>query len=91
MVEGAVDMVEMALDMMASGKLADLDTDRRAALVSNLMVVLCSERDTQPIVNTGRGRGRTAVLTTLHFSASRQVWLVPLTSRPRGRERGTRY
>jgi uncharacterized tellurite resistance protein B-like protein len=47
--------VEMALDMMAAKKLADLDAERRAALVSNLMVVLCSERDTQPIVNTGAG------------------------------------
>ena len=53
LVEGAVGMVEMALDMLATKKLVELDVDRRAALVSNLMVVLCSERDTQPIVNTG--------------------------------------
>jgi regulator of protease activity HflC (stomatin/prohibitin superfamily) len=53
MVEGAVGMVEMALDMLATKKLVELDLERRAALVSNLMVVLCSERDTQPIVNTG--------------------------------------
>jgi regulator of protease activity HflC (stomatin/prohibitin superfamily) len=53
MVEGAVGMVEMALDMLAAKKLVELDVERRAALVSNLMVVLCSERDTQPIVNTG--------------------------------------
>jgi hypothetical protein len=46
-------MVEMALDMLATKKLVELDVDRRAALVSNLMVVLCSERDTQPIVNAG--------------------------------------
>ena len=55
MVEGAVGMVEMALDMLAAKKLVELDVERRAALVSNLMVVLCSERDTQPIVNTGAG------------------------------------
>ena len=53
MVEGAVGMVEMALDMLATKKLVELDGDRRATLVSNLMVVLCSERDTQPIVNAG--------------------------------------
>jgi regulator of protease activity HflC (stomatin/prohibitin superfamily) len=53
LVEGAVGMVEMALDMLSSRKIAELDVDRRAALVSNLMVVLCSERDTQPIVNAG--------------------------------------
>jgi regulator of protease activity HflC (stomatin/prohibitin superfamily) len=53
LVEGAVGMVEMALDMLSTRKIAELDVDRRAALVSNLMVVLCSERDTQPIVNAG--------------------------------------
>jgi regulator of protease activity HflC (stomatin/prohibitin superfamily) len=53
LVEGAVGMVEMALDMLSSRNLVELDVERRAALVSNLMVVLCSERDTQPIVNTG--------------------------------------
>ena len=53
MVEGAVGMVEMALDQLSAKKIVELDPDRRAALVSNLMVVLCSERDTQPIVNTG--------------------------------------
>jgi len=52
-VEGAVGMVEMALDMMSAKKMVELDADRRAALVSNLMVVLCSERDTQPVVNAG--------------------------------------
>ena len=55
MVEGAVGMVEMALDMLGEKKLVEFDAERRAALVSNLMVVLCSERDTQPIVNTGAG------------------------------------
>lgn len=53
MVEGAVGMVEMALHQLSEKKIVDLDTGSRAALVSNLMVVLCSERDTQPIVNTG--------------------------------------
>src|SRR5262249_52819517 len=53
LVEGAVGMVEMALDMLAAKNLVELDVERRAALVSNLMVVLYSERDTQPIVNTG--------------------------------------
>lgn len=53
LVEGAVGMVEMALDMLSSKKIVELDAERRAALVSNLMVVLCSERDTQPIVNAG--------------------------------------
>ncbi len=53
LVEGAVGMVEMALDMLSTKKIVEFDVDRRAALVSNLMVVLCSERDTQPIVNAG--------------------------------------
>jgi len=53
LVEGAVGMVEMALDMLSGKKIAELNVDRRATLVSNLMVVLCSERDTQPVVNTG--------------------------------------
>jgi len=53
LVEGAVGMVEMALDMLSKKNIVDLDVDRRSALVSNLMVVLCSERDTQPIVNAG--------------------------------------
>ena len=45
--------MEMALDMLSTKKIVELDVDRRSALVSNLMVVLCSERDTQPIVNAG--------------------------------------
>jgi regulator of protease activity HflC (stomatin/prohibitin superfamily) len=53
LVEGAVGMVEMALDMLSAKKIVELDVARRAALVSNLMVVLCSERDTQPVVNAG--------------------------------------
>ncbi len=53
LVEGAVGMVEMALDMLSARKIVELDGARRAALVSNLMVVLCSEHETQPIVNAG--------------------------------------
>jgi regulator of protease activity HflC (stomatin/prohibitin superfamily) len=53
LVEGAVGMVEMALTMLSEKKVVDLDDERRAAMVSNLMVVLCGERDTQPVVNTG--------------------------------------
>src|SRR5439155_11466417 len=53
MVEGAVGMVEMALEMLSTKRLVELDVERRATLVSNLMVVLCSERDTPPIVNAG--------------------------------------
>ena len=53
LVEGAVSMVEMALTQLSEKKVVELDDERRAAMVSNLMVVLCGERDTQPIVNTG--------------------------------------
>lgn len=52
-VEGAVGMVETALDMLALRKVVELDDERRAAMVSNLLVVLCSDRHTQPVVNTG--------------------------------------
>ena len=52
-VEGAVGMVEMALDRLARNNIVDLDEERKAAMVSNLLVVLCSERSTQPIVNAG--------------------------------------
>ena len=52
-VEGAVGMVDMALDMLAEKKIVSLDDERRAAMVSNLLVVLCSDRHTQPVVNTG--------------------------------------
>ena len=52
-VTGAVSMVEMALKHLSEKGVVELDDERRAAMVSNLMVVLCSERDTQPIVNTG--------------------------------------
>ena len=53
LVEGAVGMVEMALQMLSEKDVVELDDERRAAMVSNLMVVLCSERDTQPVVNAG--------------------------------------
>ena len=53
LVEGAVGMVEMALDSLSAKNVVELDDERRAAMVSNLMVVLCGERDTQPVVNTG--------------------------------------
>ena len=52
-VEGAVGMVQMALDHLAKDKIVDLDDERRAQMVSNLLVVLCSDRHTQPVVNTG--------------------------------------
>ncbi len=52
-VEGAVGMVENALEMLAAQKVVDLDEERKATMVSNLLVVLCSEQTTQPVVNTG--------------------------------------
>jgi regulator of protease activity HflC (stomatin/prohibitin superfamily) len=52
-VEGAVGMVEMALDHLAKRGVVQLDEERKAAMVSNLLVVLCAEQPTQPIVNTG--------------------------------------
>ena len=52
-VEGAVSMVEMALEELSRKQIVSLDDERRSAMVSNLMVVLCSDKDTTPIVNTG--------------------------------------
>ena len=52
-VEGAVTMVQMALDQLKERGVVELDEERKAAMVSNLLVVLCGERATQPIVNTG--------------------------------------
>src|SRR5262245_18699020 len=52
-VEGAVGMVEMALDMLSQKQILELDEERKAAMVSNLMVVLCGDRDVSPVVNTG--------------------------------------
>lgn len=52
-VEGAVGMVQLALDQLASENIVELDDERRAAMVSNLLVVLCGDRHTQPVINTG--------------------------------------
>jgi regulator of protease activity HflC (stomatin/prohibitin superfamily) len=52
-VEGAVGMVEMALDMLSKQNIVRLDEERKAAMVSNLLVVLCSDRAASPVVNTG--------------------------------------
>jgi regulator of protease activity HflC (stomatin/prohibitin superfamily) len=52
-VEGAVGMVELALEALSRKKIVELDEERKAAMVSNLMVVLCGERGAQPILNTG--------------------------------------
>ena len=53
LVEGAVGMVRMALDQLAAQDVVDLDDERKAVMVSNLLVVLCSDHATQPVVNTG--------------------------------------
>jgi regulator of protease activity HflC (stomatin/prohibitin superfamily) len=52
-VEGAVSMVESALHLLSAKQIIDLDEDKKAAMVSNLMVVLCGDRESQPVVNTG--------------------------------------
>lgn len=52
-VDGAVGMVEMALERLASGGMVELDEERKAAMVSNLLVVLCGNHDAQPVVNSG--------------------------------------
>jgi regulator of protease activity HflC (stomatin/prohibitin superfamily) len=52
-VEGAVGMVEMALDLLSKRDVVELDNERKAAMVSNLLVVLCGDRNTQPVINTG--------------------------------------
>jgi hypothetical protein len=53
LVEGAVGMVEMALEQLGQKNVVHLDDERRAAMVSNLMVVLCGEQNAQPVLNTG--------------------------------------
>ncbi|MBC2670254.1 SPFH domain-containing protein [Novosphingobium piscinae] len=53
LVEGAVSMVEMALNQLSEKNVVELDPERRATMVSNLMVVLCGEREAQPVLNTG--------------------------------------
>ena len=52
-VEGAVGMVDMALELLSKSNLVQLDEERKAAMVSNLLVVLCADREAQPVVNTG--------------------------------------
>ena len=52
-VEGAVGMVDMAIKQLSENNIIELDEERKAAMVSNLLVVLCSDRPTQPVVNTG--------------------------------------
>ena len=52
-VDGAVGMVEMALDRLSENKVVELDDERKAAMVSNLLVVLCGNHEAQPVVNTG--------------------------------------
>lgn len=52
-VEGAVGMVEHALEELSRKQILELDEERKASMVSNLLVVLCSETETQPVVNTG--------------------------------------
>lgn len=52
-VEGAVSMVEMAIDQLSKKNVVDLDDERKAAMVSNLMVVLCSDKEVAPVLNTG--------------------------------------
>jgi regulator of protease activity HflC (stomatin/prohibitin superfamily) len=52
-VEGAVGMVDMALERLSHSSMVQLDEDRKAAMVSNLLVVLCADREAQPVVNTG--------------------------------------
>jgi regulator of protease activity HflC (stomatin/prohibitin superfamily) len=52
-VEGAVGMVQMALEQLSQKHVVELDEERKASMVSNLLVVLCSDRDAQPIVNAG--------------------------------------
>ena len=52
-VEGAVGMVEMALDRLKSRGVVELDEERKAMMVSNLLVVLCGDKNAQPIINSG--------------------------------------
>jgi hypothetical protein len=52
-VDGAVGMVKMALEELREQKVIDLDEERKAAMISNLLVVLCGEENAQPVLNTG--------------------------------------
>ena len=57
-VEGAVSMVKMAIDQLSEKEVVELDEERKAAMVSNLLVVLCSDESAQPVVNAGTSHGR---------------------------------
>ena len=52
-VEGAVSMVQMALEQLSNKKIIEMDDDKKATMVSNLMVVLCGDKDVNPVINTG--------------------------------------
>ena len=52
-VEGAVSMVEMALEELSKKEIVNLDDERKAAMVSNLMIILCGDKDASPVLNTG--------------------------------------
>ena len=52
-VEGAVSMVKMALEKLSEEEIVELDNEKKAAMVSNLLVVLCADESAQPVVNTG--------------------------------------
>ncbi|MDE5929922.1 MAG: SPFH domain-containing protein, partial [Muribaculaceae bacterium] len=52
-VEGAVSMVKMALNQLSEEQIVELDEERKAAMVSNLLVVLCADEPAQPVLNTG--------------------------------------
>lgn len=52
-VEGAVSMVKLALQKLSDESIVDLDEEKKAAMVSNLLVVLCGDENTQPVINTG--------------------------------------
>ena len=52
-VDGAVGMVQLALERLTDDNILELDEERRAAMVSNLLVVLCGDRHAQPVINTG--------------------------------------
>ena len=52
-VEGAVGMVQMALKQVAEQRILELDEERKAAMISNLLVVLCGDKNAQPVINTG--------------------------------------
>ncbi len=53
MVEGAVGMVEGALKLLSNKKIVELDEEKKAAMVSNLLVVLCGDKETAPVINAG--------------------------------------